>query len=82
MQDDDCLVFVEVRVRSPSHWSDAAESVGPEKQRKLTLAAEDYLSRRKRWTDGPVRFDVVAIQRDGASNGEPGWIADAFRPGW
>lgn len=68
----DVLVFVEVRYRASSRFGSAAETIGADKQRKLTRAADHYLSRNPH--AGPVRFDVVAIDGD-----EMQLIVDAFR---
>lgn len=81
MRHRECLVFVEVRVRRKSRWSTAAESVGPQKQRKLMRAAEIFASGRPGMADIPMRFDVVAIDT-GDGNAKLTWIEDAFRPGW
>ena len=54
------IVFVEVRARATRDCGTAAESVTPRKQRQLASMAVDYLGRR-RFTDRPCRFDVVAI---------------------
>jgi putative endonuclease len=71
--DGDVLVFVEVRYRGSKAFGSAAATVGPIKQRKLARAAQHYLGRNRH--EGPVRFDIVAI--DG---GDVELIVDAFRP--
>ena len=59
MQDGQVLVFVEVRRRADMRHGGAAASVTPAKQRRLIIAAQVYLLRRK---VVPVcRFDVIAI---------------------
>ncbi len=59
MQDGKVLVFVEVRQRADMRHGGAAASVTPAKQRRLIIAAQVYLLRRKVL---PVcRFDVIAI---------------------
>lgn len=80
MLDDECLVFVEVRYRKAGQFASAVESVDARKQRKLALAAAVFLSRKRHYTNYPVRFDVVAI--DAVDNATPRleWITDAFRP--
>jgi putative endonuclease len=75
----DSLVFVEVRYRRYRAYGRAAETVSPDKQRRIIRCAQYYLTRHRRWNTA-VRFDVVGIE------GEPGepkieWIVDAFRPG-
>lgn len=51
------LVFVEVKTR---RQGEPAEAVTPEKERRLTLAAMEFL-KRNRVLDAPSRFDVIAI---------------------
>lgn len=72
MQDDDILVFVEVRYRSSNNFGGGIESVDANKRRKLVFAANHYLQN----TDGdqPTRFDVVALGPDQP----PQWICNAF----
>lgn len=72
MQDDDCLVFVEVRYRSRADWGGAAASVTITKQRRLIRAAQHHLQRHP-WP-GPCRFDVVALE----GNAVVDWIVNAI----
>jgi putative endonuclease len=73
MQDDDVLVFVEVRSRSRKDFGSAADSVTAAKQRRIVLAAREYLTRQPGLP--PCRFDVITL--DG-SEGQPVWIRNAF----
>jgi putative endonuclease len=73
MQDRDVLVFVEVRSRSRKDFGSAADSITSTKQRRIVLAAREYLARQSALP--PCRFDVVTL--DGP-NGRPQWIQDAF----
>jgi putative endonuclease len=75
MQQNNTLVFVEVRYRQSSHFGSAAESVTSSKQRKLLLTANHYLQ--KNGLDRPCRFDVVAI--GGKNQTEIEWIQNAFQ---
>jgi putative endonuclease len=56
-RDQDTLVFIEVKARRQGV---PAEAVTPEKQRRLTIAAHQFL-RRYGLFDVRSRFDVVAI---------------------
>ena len=67
-RDGDTVVFVEVKVRTSPEFGLAADAVTPFKQRRLAAMAVDYLARR-RLTDRPCRFDVVAI--DGRTGENP-----------
>ncbi|MGA7178800.1 MAG: YraN family protein [Thiobacillaceae bacterium] len=73
MQDQDVLVFVEVRSRSRKDFGSAAESITAAKQRRIALAAREYLARQP--AVPPCRFDVVTL--DGVHN-HPVWIRNAF----
>jgi putative endonuclease len=67
-QDDDVMVFVEVRRKSGDGCGAAAESVTRDKQRRVARMAADYLARHDLYDRCAVRFDVVAIddQPDGS----------------
>ena len=65
-RDGEVLVFVEVRRRSAADCGSAAESVTRQKQRKVIRMAVDYLARAGLWEKCAVRFDVVAIDDQGA----------------
>lgn len=54
------LVFVEVKTRRNERAGAPAEAVTPEKQRRVTRAAQSFL-RTHDLEDHPVRFDVVGI---------------------
>ena len=54
------LVFVEVKARSSNRFGNAKGAVTPTKQRKISMAALDYLKRSGQ-TEARARFDVVAI---------------------
>ena len=56
---DDCLVFVEVKTRRNTTFTQPAQAVDYKKQRNLQLAINHYLNYRK-W-DGSIRFDVITI---------------------
>jgi putative endonuclease len=56
-RDGDTVVFVEVKTR---RHGEPAEAVTPEKQRRLTLAAMQFL-KRHRLFEQRSRFDVVAV---------------------
>jgi putative endonuclease len=68
---DGTLVFVEVRTRAAGGYGGAAASVTAAKQRKIVLAAQQYLQTLGRMP--ACRFDVVAI--DG---GQVQWLRGAF----
>lgn len=77
MRDGDALVFVEVRYRQRLGFGSGAQSVGPDKQRRLASAARHFLGRYARWSSHPCRFDVVSIE--GRLFPSYDWIKDAFQ---
>jgi putative endonuclease len=81
MQDDDCLVFVEVRYRSGARIVDALLTVDAHKQRKLATTAAIFLAKNPRYGELCCRFDVIGVDRDTHGTVTVDWMQDAFRPG-
>ncbi|MFP4475468.1 MAG: YraN family protein [Desulfatibacillaceae bacterium] len=57
------LVFVEVKARASSRYGNPKEAVHPEKQRRISMVALEYLKSTGHSKAG-ARFDVVAIRTD------------------
>ncbi len=75
-REDDCLVFVEVRLRASQKFGGAVGSVDARKQQRLVGAARWFLGSNPRFANEPCRFDVIAVSEiDGAVD----WLRDAFR---
>ena len=72
-EDRDCLVFVEVRLRTSNRFGGAAASITPAKQRRIVLAARHYLAGRR---EQDCRFDVVLF--DTLDEARLEWIRNAF----
>ena len=77
MQNQDTLIFVEVRYRRSSRFGSAAESVDHRKQQRLITAARHFLMRHPKHALGPCRFDVLAVTGE-RNNFHTDWITDAF----
>jgi putative endonuclease len=75
LQDQDSLVFVEVRYRRESRFGSGAESVDRRKQSKLIACAQHYMQAYPGMARQPCRFDVVSVGGHGDSIE---WIRDAF----
>jgi putative endonuclease len=78
--DHGTLVFVEVKTKTDSTFSDPVESVTKDKQRRLVSMAEQYVAYQQN-DQMPCRFDVVTVD----ISVTPSKIVvyrDAFRPGW
>lgn len=76
MRDGECLVFVEVRLRSSREFGGALASVTPRKQQRLAAAAGLWLSRQP--GNQVCRFDVVGMEPDATGNLQYQWIKNAF----
>lgn len=80
MQDNNTVVFVEVRYRKHNAYGGGLESVTASKQEKLRITAEQYLQQETELKNG--RFDVVAmtgkVQNNGSDNYTFEWIKNAF----
>lgn len=76
--DGDAIVVVEVRARGHGSLLEAVESIDAAKQAKLVRAARHLLMANPRWSERPLRFDVVAV--DAIDSAEPRfeWIRNAF----
>ena len=64
-RDGEEYVFVEVKLRRAGGYAPAAEYVTLQKQRKLRLAAQDWLVKNG-LEDPPCRFDVAEVYLDRA----------------
>lgn len=73
MEQDDELVFIEVRMRSNPNYGSAAESVDERKQQRLIRTAHHYLQHHN-CHHRPCRFDIIAINGDR----ETQWLKNAF----
>lgn len=82
MQDDDSLIFVEVRYRKSNNFGSGAESITASKQSKLIKTASLYLQRHAKLNKYPARFDVISItgfiETEDLSKIDIDWIVNAF----
>ncbi|MHB1948622.1 MAG: YraN family protein [Gammaproteobacteria bacterium] len=67
------VVFIEVRKRSHHQFASAIESVTQSKQRKVIKTATHYLQKQNWFDKVACRFDIVGMSKD-----EIEWIKDAF----
>jgi putative endonuclease len=74
------VVFVEVKTKTDSSFSDPVESVTKQKQRRLVSMAEQYVA--YHGIDHlPCRFDIVTVDTS-ITPFNVVHYEDAFRPGW
>mgnify|MGYP000475768681 FL=1 len=69
-EQDGEIVFVEVKARADHEFGHPLNALTPAKQKKIIQTAQSFLSR-KRISDKPMRFDVVALTSD--AEGPDSW---------
>ncbi|MEX0740152.1 MAG: YraN family protein [Pseudohongiella sp.] len=80
MQDEETLVFVEVRYRTRADFMDPVTSIDYRKQKKLLRSAATYLKYRGLTDRVPCRIDVLGIrQTGGPGETEFNWIKNAIQ---
>lgn len=77
MQDQEMLVFVEVRYRKHQQFGGAEFSIDQRKQQKIVRAAQSFLQTESLWANRPCRFDVVALCTLTSFEGL-NWVRNAF----
>ena len=77
MLDGQTLVFTEVRYRASDAYGSGAESVSFAKQKRIVMAAQNFLRFRQHHPSQTCRFDVISI---GKEEGRTliNWIRGAF----
>lgn len=80
MDDQQTLVFIEVRYRKNAHFGSSTESITAAKQQKIITTAEHYLQHKVKGQIPACRFDVVAIYPSGTAQSslQFDWIKSAF----
>lgn len=76
-EDDEFVVFVEVKTRTSAKWGDPEDFVGKTRIRRMVQAAHYYLT--ENGVDKPARFDIVGAVWNGKGF-ELHHIQDAFLP--
>ena len=72
------LVFVEVKAWSAFGIEDLQYSIDITKQRKIIKTAKYFLSENRKYSNMPVRFDVVFVKTTGCQTPEITHLASAF----
>jgi len=78
MQQDNTLIFVEVRYRVDQRYGSSAESVNLQKQQRIIETAQHFLQKYPHYQHSICRFDAVLITGK-ASSPQVQWLQDAFR---
>lgn len=78
MEDQDTLVFVEVRYRASRAYGGALASVTKSKQQRISRAARHFLARKPAYSEYACRFDVLAMEPDASGAVDYEWVRNAF----
>lgn len=76
-EDDEFVVFAEVKTRTSTQWGNPEDFIGKSRMRRMVEAADYYLIEKD--IDKPARFDFVSAIWDGRKF-EMEHIDDAFMP--
>lgn len=78
MQEQETVLFVEVKLRKNQNFARAADAVTPAKQKKMILTAQAWLEEHE--CTKIARFDVVEVYAPKGTTGEYqlNWIPNAF----
>lgn len=76
-EDEGCIAFVEVRLRSHADFGGAASSITLAKQRRVALAARHWLAAEgSAWRNRPCRFDAMLL--DSLEPARIEWLKSAY----
>ncbi len=78
MQEQNTLIFVEVRYRQKNHYGGALESIDHRKQTKLHATAMHYLQKHDPHSQFACRFDAMILEQQSSSSPSINWIRNAF----
>ena len=81
-RDGKTLCFVEVRLKTSTQFGTASESITRAKRHHFMKAVQWHLQRRRPRWEGPIRFDVVAIQHPPGTQPTLELIRAAFDAAW
>ena len=72
------IIFVEVKARADHEFGHPFEALTPAKQKKIIQTARSFLAR-KRISDRPMQFDVVALTADPSGSWKIEHLENAFQ---
>lgn len=73
--EENILVFVEVKHRKTTNYGQPEEAVDKSKQRKIILCAQTFLQKNPEYQNHAMRFDTLSFIAEKTS---PNWIQNAF----
>lgn len=77
MQDNNTIVFIEVKYRKSSTYGSAEESITKTKQEKIIFSARHFMTKFNIWNMN-ARFDVITIKPSASDKLEINWLKNAF----
>ena len=77
-EQDGVIVFIEVKARASHEFGHPITAITPAKQKKIIQTAKSFLAR-KRISDKPMRFDVVALTSDASDSWQIELLENAFQ---
>ena len=78
MQENNTIIFVEVRARKTAAFMHPVESVDYRKRDKIRKTSQVYMHKTAAWNRFDMRFDVVALTGNAAEHMQIDWIRSAF----
>lgn len=80
MQDNEFLVFVEVRYRNRTQYGHPLETINYAKQKKIIKTIQFFLMQYPKYSQLPCRIDAIAINSQTPSGQEQiNWIKNAIQ---
>ncbi len=76
-EDEEFIVFIEVKTRTSSEWGNPGDAVDERRMRRMIRAASHYLKIKR--IDKPARFDIITVLGN-ERHFELEHIEDAFLP--
>ncbi len=77
-EDEGCICFIEVKYRNSQYAGAPEEAVHLKKQETICRTADYYRLTNHLEQTRPMRFDVVAMERNESGEAKIRWIRDAF----
>ena len=82
MQENNIIIFVEVRARKTTAFMHPVESVDPGKRNRILKTSQVYMQKITAWNRLDMRFDVITVTGNTARGMKINWIKAAFQPGF
>ncbi len=78
MQENNTIIFVEVRARKTDAFLSPVESVDYKKRTKIRKTSQVYMQKTASWNRFDMRFDVIALTGSATRGMKLNWIKGAF----